>query len=258
MDYQTIRLTTREDIAVLTLNRPESKNALNTQMRAEITHAMRDAAKSARVIVITGTAGAFCSGQDLGGGRNVAHMDLQRTLRDEYLPMLMSIVDCPVPVIAAVNGVAAGAGANLALACDVVIATQSAKFHQPFTKIGLIPGAGGTYWPPRMMGMAKAMGAALFAEPITAQQASDWGLIWEAVADETFEDYWHARARSLSTGPTVAFSHLKEAMRASFDNTLEEQFALEARLQGACGQTRDFQEGVVAFLEKRKAAYEGR
>lgn len=258
MDYQTILLEQTDGMAVITLNRPGSKNAMNTQMRAEITHAVRAAGGSARVIVLTGADGAFCSGQDLGGGRNAANMDLQRTLRDEYHPMLMAIADSPVPTIAAVNGVAAGAGANLALACDVVIATESAKFHQPFTRIGLIPGAGGTYWPPRMMGMAKAMGAALFAEPITARQASDWGLIWEAVADDDFDVHWRARAQGIATGPTVAYAHLKEAMRASFDNTLEEQLALEARLQGACGQTRDFQEGVVAFLEKRKPDYQGR
>ena len=258
MDYQAIQLTIHEDIAVLSLNRPESKNALNAQMRAEITFAMGEAAKLARTVVITGSGGAFCSGQDLGSGRNAAHMDLQRTLRDEYLPMLMAIVECPVPTIAAVNGVAAGAGANLALAADVVVAAESATFLQPFTRIGLIPGAGGTYWPPRQMGLAKAMGAALFAEPITARQASDWGLIWEAIADDEFEDHWRKRARSLAQGPTVAYGHLKEAMRASFDNTLEEQFALEARLQGACGRTRDFQEGVMAFLEKRPAKYEGR
>ncbi len=258
MDYEAIRLDIRDDIAVLTLNRPESKNALNSRMRAEITHAVRYSGQQARVVAITGTAGAFCSGQDLGSGRSAAHMDMERILRDEYVPMLMAIVECPVPTLAAVNGAAAGAGANLALAADVAIATASASFLQPFARVGLIPGAGGTYWPPRQMGLAKALGAALFAEPITARQASDWGLIWEAVPDAQFEDHWRGRAASLARGPTVAYGHLKAAMRASLHNSLDEQLLLEARLQGACGQTRDFQEGVQAFLEKRAAKYEGR
>lgn len=258
MDYQTIRLSLRGDMAVITLRRPDVMNALNTQMRAEITHAVRDAAGSARVIVLTGQGKAFCSGQDLGDRANVANTDLERILRDEYMPMLHAIYDCPVPTIAAVNGAAAGAGANLALACDVVIATESAVFLQAFTRIGLIPDAGGTYWLPRQMGFAKAMGAALFAEPITARQASDWGMIWEAVADEDFAGHWQARAAKLAEGPTRAFGHVKTALRESFGNDLDGQLAMEAKLQGECGQSRDFKEGVVAFLEKRPARYEGR
>jgi len=258
MNYSTIRLTVRDDIAVITLNRPDVMNALNTQMRAEITHAVKDAGTSARVLVITGKGRAFCSGQDLGDRANTADIDLERTLRDEYLPMLTAIYECPIPTIAAVNGAAAGAGANLALAADVVIATESAVFLQAFTRIGLIPDAGGTYWLPRQMGAAKAMGAALFAEPIEAKQAADWGMIWEAVADDDFTDHWYGRADKLAKGPTAAYAHVKQAIRGSFDNTLDEQLALEARLQGECGKTRDFKEGVLAFLEKRPANYEGR
>lgn len=258
MDYQAITLVTRNDVAVLTLNRPAVMNALNTQMRAEITHAVKEAERNARVLVMTGTGTAFCSGQDLGDGGTAANLDLERTLRDEYVPMLRAIFDCRIPTISAVNGAAAGAGANLALAADVVIATQSAKFIQAFTRIGLIPDAGGTYWLPRQMGSAKAMGAALFAEPITAQQASDWGMIWEAVPDEDFDAHWHNRAAHLAKGPTEAYRHVKTALRASFENDLDQQLLMEAKLQGKCGQTRDFREGVVAFLEKRPAAYEGR
>jgi len=258
MNYQTIRLTVRDDLAVLTLNRPDVMNALNTQMRAEITHAVKEAEKNARVLVMTGKGRAFCSGQDLGDGGNAANLDLERTLRDEYVPMLKAIFDCTIPTIAAVNGAAAGAGANLALACDVVIATESAVFLQAFARIGLIPDAGGTYWLPRQMGSAKAMGAALFAEPVTARQASDWGMIWEAVSDEEFADHWYGRAAKLAAGPTVAYSNAKKAIRGSFDNNLDEQLALEAHLQGECGETRDFKEGVLAFLEKRPARYEGR
>ncbi len=258
MQYQTIRLSLRGDIAVLALNRPEVMNALNTQMRAEILHAVKEAGASARVLVITGKGRAFCSGQDLGDRASAASVDLERTLRDEYEPMLKAIYDCPIPTIAAVNGAAAGAGANLALACDVVIAARSAVFLQAFSRIGLIPDAGGTYWLPRQIGFAKAMGAALFAEPVSAQQASDWGMIWEVAEDEGFADHWHARAVKLAEGPTQAYRAIKQALRASFGNSLDDQLALEAHLQGECGNTRDFQEGVLAFLEKRPARYEGR
>ena len=172
--------------------------------------------------------------------------------------MLRAVMECPVPTIAAVNGAAAGAGANLALAADVVIAAESAFFLQAFTRIGLIPDAGGTWYLPRQMGLAKAMGAALFAEKITARQADDWGMIWEALPDDGFEEAWRGRAAHLAKGPTAAYRRVKQAMRASFDNDIDAQLALEAQLQGQCGQTRDFKEGVVAFMEKRPAQYEGR
>jgi 2-(1,2-epoxy-1,2-dihydrophenyl)acetyl-CoA isomerase len=227
-------------------------------MRAEITDAAIFAGKNARVLVLTGEGRAFCSGQDLSDTGNVAALDLERVLRDEYVPMLRAVSDCPIPTIGAVNGPAAGAGANLALCADVVIATESAYFLQAFTRIGLIPDAGGTYWLPRQMGAAKAMGAALFAEPITARQASDWGMIWEAVADADFDAQWRARAAHLASGPTQTYAHLKEAIRTTWENGLDAQLDLEARLQGSCGQTRDFKEGVVAFLEKRPAHFEGR
>ena len=178
MQYETLRLSVSNNVAVISFSRPEVMNALNTQMRAEVLHAVKAAEKEARVLVLTGKGKAFCSGQDLGDRATVASTDLERTLRDEYVPMLMAIYNCAIPTISAVNGPAAGAGANLALAADVVIATQSAVFLQAFTRIGLIPDAGGTYFLPRQMGLAKAMGAALFAEPVTADQASDWGMIW--------------------------------------------------------------------------------
>lgn len=259
MDYQTIKLSISNDIAVIAMNRPESMNALTSQMRAEITDAVLAAGKAARVVVLTGVGKAFCSGQDLSdGATNAASLDLERTLRDEYYPMLRAIYDCPVPTISAINGAAAGAGANLALAADVVIATESAYFMQAFSRIGLMPDAGGTYWLPRLMGSAKAMGAALFAEKITAKQADDWGLIWEAVADDAFADTWKARAAHLAKGPTEAYRHIKTAMRGSLENDLEGQLVVEAQLQAKCGQTRDFREGVVSFLEKRPPHYEGR
>jgi 2-(1,2-epoxy-1,2-dihydrophenyl)acetyl-CoA isomerase len=258
MDYQTIIYEIENDVAVITLNRPDVMNALNSQMRAEITFAMQNAGTNARAIVLTGAGRAFCSGQDLGDRANAANLDLERTLRDEYVPMLRAIYDCPVPTITAVNGPAAGAGANLALAADVVFASESAYFLQAFTRIGLIPDAGGTYFLPRQMGIAKAMGAALFADKISARQADDWGMIWEAVPDNEFAEVWKARAAQLATGPTAAYKAVKEAIRGTYDNTLDSQLMLEARLQGACGKTRDFKEGVIAFTEKRPAKYEGR
>lgn len=158
MDYQAIKLDNTDGVAVITLNRPDVMNALSTQMRAEITHAVRDLQDKARVIVVTGAGTAFCSGQDLGAGGNAANLDLEKTLQDEYVPMLRAIVDSEIPTIAAVNGVAAGAGANLALCFDVVLATESAYFVQAFTRIGLIPDAGGTFFLPRQVGTARAMG----------------------------------------------------------------------------------------------------
>lgn len=257
MDYQAITFTLRDAVAEITLNRPDMMNALNTQMRAEITHAVKAAEKDARVVVLTGAGRAFCSGQDLGDGGSAATLDLERTLRDEYEPMLKAIFDCRVPTIAAVNGVAAGAGANLALAADVVIASHDAYFIQAFTRIGLIPDAGGTYWLPRQIGTAKAMGAALFADKISAAQAEQWGMIYETAPAETFADHVAARAAHLAQGPTVAYRQLKTAIRASFENTLDAQLALEAKLQGRCGRTDDFKEGVQAFLEKRAPVYKG-
>lgn len=258
MDYAAITLDIADNYAVITLNRPDKMNALNAQMRAEITHAIKDAQTKARAIVITGAGPAFCSGQDLADGGNAANLDLARVLRDEYVPMLNAMYDCPVPVISVVNGPAVGAGANLALGADIVIATESAYFMQAFANIGLIPDAGGTWFLPRQIGLAKAMGAALFADKIPARKAADWGMIYEAVADEGFETYWRTRAEKLANGPTETYRYIKEALRASQANTLSEQLDLEAKLQGKCGRTRDFREGVMSFLEKRPPQFEGR
>lgn len=255
---ETVLIETTGGMTVLTLNRPEVMNALNGEMRRALTAALLEASQSARVIVLTGAGRAFCSGQDLADGGNATDIDLEATLRDEYEPLLKAIYDAPVPVIAAVNGVAAGAGANLALAADVVIAAESATFVQAFTRIGLIPDAGGTYWLPRQVGFARAMGAALFAGKIGAREAHDWGMIWDYVADEAFEATWRSNARHLAEGPTVAFRHLKRALRESFSNDLDAQLALEARLQAECGASEDFREGVMAFLEKRPARFRGR
>jgi len=258
MKYETIVYHVREDIATIILNRPDVMNGLNAQMRAEITHAVELAGVEARVLVLTGAGRGFCSGQDLGDRKNAGDIDLERTLIEEYEPMLKAIYNSPIPTICAVNGAAAGAGANLALAADIVIATKSAFFLQAFARIGLIPDAGGTYWLPRQMGFAKAMGAALFADKITAQQADDWGMIWESVPDDEFAETVRKRAEHLAKGPTKGYRLIKEALRGSLDNTLDEQLVVEAKLQGEAGKTRDFIEGVMAFMEKRPANYEGR
>lgn len=255
MPHETIRYAEEGGIATITLDRPEVMHALDRRMRAEITEAVARGAASQRVIVLTGSGRAFCSGQDLGDPSLGEDFDIGRMLAAEYEPMLRAIVDAPVPVIAAVNGMAAGAGANLALAADVVIAAESAAFIQAFTRIGLIPDAGGTYILPRTIGLARAMGAALFADRITARQAADWGMIWECVPDAGFEAHWRARAAALASGPAAALARVKQAMRASLANGFDAQLALEARLQAECGATADFHEGVAAFMEKRPARF---
>jgi 2-(1,2-epoxy-1,2-dihydrophenyl)acetyl-CoA isomerase len=253
---QTVTVTTADGVTVITMNRPAVMNALNAVMRADLTAALT-AAHGARVVVLTGAGRAFCAGQDLSDG-GAATLDIAATLQDEYAPMLRAITTCPVPVIAAVNGAAAGAGANLALACDVVIACDSAVFVQAFTRIGLIPDAGGTWFLPRQVGLARAMGAMLFADRIPAPQAAAWGMIWESVPDDVFAAHWQARAATLARGPTTAYAGIKAALHASATNDLATQFALEAQLQATCGATADVAEGVAAFLNKRAPRFTGR
>jgi 2-(1,2-epoxy-1,2-dihydrophenyl)acetyl-CoA isomerase len=257
MSFETILLDVTDGVATLTLNRPQILNGLNATMRREILAAVTEAPSRARVLVLTGAGRGFCSGQDLDPAQMGDDLDLEATLRDEYEPMLRAIYACPIPTIAAVNGPAVGAGANIALACDVVIAAKSAVFTQAFARIGLIPDAGGTYWLPRQVGFARAMGAAHFAEPVSAEDAAAWGMIWQAVPDEDLAATVAARAGQLARGPAVAYRLIKQALRGSLANDLAAQLGLEAELQGEAGRSRDFREGVAAFIEKRPARYEG-
>lgn len=253
---ETITVTHAEAVTTLVLNRPEVMNALNRAMRAEITAALTDLPESTRCVVLTGAGRGFCSGQDLGDFAEGA--DVERVLREEYEPMLAAITGAPVPVIAAVNGTAAGAGANLALAADVVIAAESASFVQAFTRIGLIPDAGGTHILPRAVGLARAMGMMLFADAVPARQAAECGLIWEAVADADFTAQVAARAQALARGPTRAYRAIREALQAAAGNDMAAQLALEARLQGQMAATADFAEGVTAFRARRAPRFTGR
>lgn len=258
MSFETILYDVTDEIATIRLNRPDKMNALSTVMRRELLEVLTRAPTEARVVVLTGEGPGFCAGQDLGDVGSFEDLDLERTLRDEYEPLLNLIYDCPVPTICAINGAAAGAGANLALGADIVIAARSATFLEAFARIGLVPDAGGTYWLPRLVGQARAMGMCLLADKITAEQAADWGLIWEVVEDETLENRTAELAQKLAKGPTAAYGMIKQALRQSHANGLPEQLQLEASLQAEAGKTRDFREGVMAFLQKRPAAYEGR
>jgi 2-(1,2-epoxy-1,2-dihydrophenyl)acetyl-CoA isomerase len=246
-------------VMTVTLDRPAVLNALNSEMRAGLTAALRRAAAGdLRAVVLTGAGRAFCAGQDLGDGAGLVPSDVSRILAEEYEPMLAAIVDCPCPVIAAVNGVAAGAGANLALVCDLVIAAESATFVQAFTRIGLMPDAGGTWVLPRLVGMQRAMGAMLFAEPVAARQAAEWGMIWEAVPDAAFQARVAARAAALAAGPGRAQREIKAALRAAVTNDLAAQLAVEAAGQGRCAAAPDFAEGLAAFAARRPPRFTGR
>ncbi|MEX2519583.1 MAG: enoyl-CoA hydratase-related protein [Paracoccaceae bacterium] len=257
-EYREILYRLEDNVATITLNRPEALNGMTGVMRAELRHALARAGKEARAMALTGAGRGFCSGQDLGATRSAGDIDLEQLLRDEYDPILKLIAESPIPVLCAVNGPAAGAGANLALACDVVIAARSAYFLEAFARIGLLPDAGGTWHLPRQVGLARAMGMSLFAEPVPALQAAEWGMIWEVVDDDALEPRVTDLAGRLAKGPTRAYAAIRKALRSSVENSYADQLELEAREQGALGSSRDFEEGVLAFLEKRKPVYEGR
>lgn len=249
-----LRQDRRGGILTLTLDRPQAMNALTSPLRQALTAAITGA--DARVIVLTGEGRAFCAGQDLAE-MEPGQVDLQAVLTREYEPLIRAIVQAPMPVIAAVNGVAAGAGANLALACDLVIAAESASFIQAFARIGLVPDAGGSHFLPAQIGLPRALGAVLLAEPVPARQAADWGMIWQAVPDADLASTVSARAAQLAAGPALALAESKRLMRTADAAALSAQMAREALAQARAGAHPDFAEGVAAFRQKRPARFQG-
>ena len=246
----------------LTLNRPDRLNSFNDEMHIALLSALETARTSGkRAVLITGAGRGFCAGQDLGD-RDPSKMDkapdLSVTVRTYYAPLVRLIRSLEMPVICAVNGVAAGAGANIALACDIVLAAQSAKFIQSFSKVGLIPDTGGSWHLPRLLGEARAKGLAFTAEPISADTAADWGLIWKAIPDDALMHDARAMAKKCASGPTLGFALTKQAIHASATDTLDAHLELEADLMKRCGESADYAEGVSAFLKKSKPTFQGR
>lgn len=258
----TVLVDLTDGVLTLVLNRPDRLNALTEDMhlalRAGIQRAHDDA--DVRAVLLTGAGRAFCAGQDLGDRdprKGGPAPDLGQTLETYYNPTLRLIRSLDKPVVCAVNGVAAGAGANIALACDIVLAAQSARFIQAFAKIGLVPDAGGSWSLTRILGEARAKALALTAEPLPAQQAADWGLIWKAVTDDALMDQARALALSLAAGPTLGLGLTKRLIQAAATNSLDEQLDLERDAQRKAGRSADYAEGVTAFLEKRPALFRG-
>jgi 2-(1,2-epoxy-1,2-dihydrophenyl)acetyl-CoA isomerase len=263
MTHQTILFQIKDGIARLTLNRPERLNSFNTQMHEEMRDALSQVEqdKDVRVLVLSGAGRGFCAGQDLSdqdvlGDSN--SVDLGAAIEKYYAPMVLRLHSLKVPVICAVNGVAAGAGANLALACDIVIAKNSASFIQSFCKLGLIPDTGGTYVLPRLVGTARAMGLALLGDKLSAKQAADWGMIWQCVDDADFDNVINKTAEQLTAAPTLGLARTKEAILSSGLRTLEQQLDYERCAMRDLGRTSDCKEGVVAFLEKRAPLFTGK
>ncbi|MBV8552090.1 MAG: 2-(1,2-epoxy-1,2-dihydrophenyl)acetyl-CoA isomerase [Acidobacteriaceae bacterium] len=262
MTFETVLFAIENGAARLTLNRPEKLNSFNVQMHLDIRHALDEVERNedVRVLVISGAGRGFCAGQDLSDRVFDPNQkpDLGASIENYYAPLVRRLRALPIPVVAAVNGVAAGAGANLALACDLVIAAKSAAFIESFSKLGLIPDTGGTYFLPRLAGTARAMGMALLGEKVPAEQAEAWGLIWRAVDDEQFASTVDAIASQLSSAPTKGLAHIKRAIYASAHHSLDEQLNMERDLMRELGESHDFREGVAAFLEKRAPRFIGR
>ena len=263
MNYQNIHFETTAGIARLTLNRPDRLNSFNTAMHQEVRDALARLIgdSGARVLVITGAGRGFCAGQDLTdravapGG---AAADLGESIEKNYKPLILALHALQIPVIAAVNGVAAGAGANIALACDLVIAARSASFVQAFCKLGLVPDSGGTWFLPRLLGTARAMGLSLLGDKLPAQQAAEWGLIWRCVEDTDLRTIVDELATQLAAAPTRALARTKQALYESWGRTLEQQLDIERDYQRELGRTADYAEGVAAFAAKRAPNFTGR
>ena len=263
MSEEQIRYESSGGIARITLNRPERLNSFTTQMHAELREALARVASGseARVLLVTGQGRAFCAGQDLSDravAPGEAPVDLGTSIEENYRPLVLTLRELPIPVVCAVNGVAAGAGANIALACDIVIAARSASFIQAFCKIGLVPDSGGTFFLPRLVGTARAMGLAMLGDKVTAEQAVSWGLIWKCVDDVDLGSTTEGLLAQLAQAPTRGLAAIKRALYASSGNTLSQQLDLERDLQRELGYSADYREGVAAFLEKRAPRFAGR
>lgn len=259
---QTVLVALEAGVLTLTLNRPDKLNAFNPEMHLALRAGLERAAEDAevRAVLLTGAGRGFCAGQDLGDRdprKGGPAPDLGATLDAYYNPTLRLIRAIEKPILCAVNGVAAGAGANIALACDIVLAARSAKFIQAFAKIGLVPDAGGSWSLARILGEPRAKALALLAEPVTAEQAEAWGMIWRAVDDAALLDEARALAARLAAGPTRGLGLTKRAIQAAAGNSLDAQLDLERDLQREAGRTADYAEGVAAFLDKRKAEFKG-
>ncbi len=259
MSEVTILHDRRDGYSVISLNRPDRLNAFNRQQHAELRAALEECAtrEEIRAVVLTGQGRGFCAGQDLSDVDDMGgdKPDLGKTLEENYNPLIRALRSMPKPIICAVNGVAAGAGANIALACDIVIAARSAKFIQSFSKIALILDAGGTYWLTHLLGEARAKALALTAQPLSAEDAATWGLIWKTVDDDRLMAEATSLAEGFAAGPLHAHGLIKQAIQAASTNSLDEQLDVERRLQQEAGLSDDYKEGVRAFLEKRPANY---
>ena len=262
MSFQTILFEIEKGVARLTLNRPDRLNSFTVAMHSEVAEALTRVERDggARVLLITGAGRGFCAGQDLAD-RSVAPgdqgVDLGESLENRYNPLIRRLVELPKPVVCAVNGVAAGAGANIALAADIVLAAKSAKFIQSFSNLGLVPDSGGTWILPRLVGHARALALALTGDALSAEMAENWGLIWRAIDDDQLHSETDKLVERLAGGPTRGFAAIKKAMRRSWLSALDEQLDLERDLQRELGYSNDFREGVTAFAEKRRPNFSG-
>ena len=262
MSQPSILYSSANGVAEITLNRPDKLNSFTRAMHVELRDAIARARadKTVRAMLLTGAGRGFCAGQDLADVVDPATGKPGRvgiTLQDDYNPLIHTLQEIPLPVICAVNGVAAGAGANIALSCDIVLAARSASFIQAFVKIGLVPDAGGSFVLPRLIGLARAKALAMTGDKLTAEAAEQWGLIWRVVDDAALMIEARKLAQHLATQPTKALGLIKQAMHASLANDLAAQLALELDYQGQCANSHDYQEGVGAFLEKRKPTFTG-
>lgn len=261
MNHQNILFANEDGVARLTFNRPDRLNSFNADMHAEVRAALATLPGEARVLVITGAGRGFCAGQDLNDravAPGAAAPDLAHSIERDYKPLILALRALPVPVIAAVNGVAAGAGANIALACDLVIAARSASFVQAFSKLGLVPDCGGTWFLPRLVGNARALGLTLLGDKLPAEQAAAWGLIWRCVEDAELMTVVDGLARQFACAPTRGLARTKQAIYEGLNRTLAQQLDIERDYQGELGRSADYAEGVAAFARKRAPRFTGK